>query len=119
VRSVQAIFEDGTPSAITGNDGESGSHVALIRARPGYALAGWVVDDDLPRGFALVFQRLDGERLVPDDVYMGPWVGARGAGTWRRVAVSGRRITGLRVFEYGRTRRIAAVYDDTAPTSTR
>jgi hypothetical protein len=67
-----------------------------LRAKPGYAVAGITGRAGLLlNGLALTFQRLDGDKLNPNDKYQSEWVGDRTGGSEATFDSQGMLVVGI------------------------
>lgn len=65
-------------------------------AKPGYAVGGLLVrSGHRIDGYAVVFMRIAGNRLDPEDFYVGAWQGGRGGGGERLLGGHGLAIAGI------------------------
>jgi hypothetical protein len=65
-------------------------------ARPGYAVGDVVVKTGHALdGFKIIFMRVDGARLDPNDCYESPWLGGRAGGGETSLGGKGRPVTGM------------------------
>jgi hypothetical protein len=96
VSSVQPVFRVGE-KLVNGkrHGGLLGKETTAV-AKPGYAVGainthtGLTVD-----GFELVFMKVDGDHLDPDDSYKSPWLGDKEGGSPRDVSGDGKTPVGL------------------------
>jgi hypothetical protein len=101
VRSAQPIYRSGKSHYAGLIHGEQVGPVAVVVARPGYAIGGLVTHTGLTvDGFGIVFMKIDGDHLDPTDSYNSPWIGDRKGGSPGEVMSSG----GLPVGLQGRAR---------------
>ncbi len=84
-----------------------------VEAREGYAVGGLVGSARYSLdGFRLVFMRIDGDSLDPDDRYESRWIGIRGKGEETEIGCDGRKVVGLKgVAGHGLT-TIGLIFDD-------
>jgi hypothetical protein len=97
VRSVQPIYRSDKGGHYAGLiHGESIGPTFTVVARPGYAVGGLVTHTGLTvDGFGIVFMKVDGDRLDPNDTYNSPWIGDRQGGSPGEVMSSGGLVVGL------------------------
>jgi hypothetical protein len=96
VRSVQPIYRSDKSHYVGLTYGEAIGPVFTVVARPGYAVGGLVTHTGLTvDGFGIVFMKVDGDRLDPDDSYNSPWIGDRQGGGPGEVMTKGGLIVGL------------------------
>jgi len=96
IRSVQPLYRvDGEirEGAVHGHQNRQRTRVL---AKPGYAVGGLLVrTGHRVDGFAIVFMRVDQDRLDPADFYVGPWQGGHGGGGARLLGGAGLNIVGI------------------------
>jgi hypothetical protein len=96
VRSAQPIYRSKTALLEGKVYGEVVGPVQEFVARPGYAVGGLVTHTGLTvDGFRMVFMKVDGDRLNPDDSYNTPWIGDELGGGPGEVASKGGPAVGL------------------------
>ncbi len=96
VRSAQPIYRSGTSHYVGRAYGEVVPPVKTFIARPGYAVGGLVTHTGLTvDGFGMVYMRVDGDRLDPDDSYKSPWIGDEKGGGPGEVFSKGGLVVGL------------------------
>jgi hypothetical protein len=96
VRSVQPIYRSDKSHYAGLTYGEVVGPVFTFVARPGYALGGLVTHTGLTvDGFGIVFMKIDGDRLDPNDTYNSPWIGDRKGGSPGEVMSKGGLVVGL------------------------
>lgn len=96
LRSIQPLYLANGEIREGPVHGRRNGRPAEVRAKPGYAVGGLLVrSGHRVDGFALVFLRIDGDRLDPADSYIGPWSGGRGGGAERLLGGSGLLIAGI------------------------
>ncbi len=96
VRSAQPIYRvgDGLYRGLV--HGEVVGPVTTVIAKPGYAVGGLVTHAGLTvDGFRMVFMKVNGDRLDPDDSYNSPWIGDEKGGNPGDVASKGGLVVGL------------------------
>ena len=96
VRSVQPIYRSDKNHYAGLTYGEAVGPVFTVVARPGYAVGGLVTHTGLTvDGFGIVFMKVDGDRLDPNDTYNSPWIGDRQGGSPGEVMTRGGLVVGL------------------------
>jgi hypothetical protein len=96
VRSVQPIYRSDKNHYPGLTYGEAVGPVFTVVARPGYAVGGLVTHTGLTvDGFGIVFMKIDGDRLDPNDSYNSPWIGDRKGGSPGEVMSRGGLVVGL------------------------
>ena len=96
VRSVQPIYRSDKNHYAGLIYGEAVGPVFTVVARPGYAVGGLVTHTGLTvDGFGIVFMKVDGDRLDPNDTYNSPWIGDRQGGGPGEVMSKGGLVVGL------------------------
>ena len=96
VRSAQPIYRLGKNHYAGQVYGEVVGPVTTVIARPGYAVGGLVTHTGLTvDGFGIVFMKVDGDHLDPDDSYNSPWIGDRNGGGPGEVMTKGGLVVGL------------------------
>ena len=96
IRSAQPIYRSGKNYYAGRIYGAPGGPVTTVVARPGYAVGGLVTHTGLTvDGFGIVFMKVDGDRLDPDDTYNSPWIGDRKGGSPGEVTTKGGLVVGL------------------------
>ena len=96
VRSVQPIYRSDKSHYAGLAYGEVVGPVFTVVARPGYAVGGLVTHTGLTvDGFGIVFLKVDGDRLDPNDTYNSPWIGDRQGGSPGEVMSKGGLVVGL------------------------
>lgn len=112
IAGVQAIYRLGNKTFLGQIAGQADGPATTVVAKPGYAVgglawhAGLLVD-----GFRVVFMKVDGDRLDPDDSYNSPWLGDENGGGPGEVMSQGDLVVGLQgragdaIFALGLTAR--------------
>ncbi len=96
VRSVQPIYRSGKNHYVGLIHGEVVGPVTTVVAKPGYAVGGLVTHTGLTvDGFRMVFMKIDGNRLDPNDSYNSPWLGDLKGGGPGEVYSPGALVVGL------------------------
>ena len=96
VRSAQPIYRSGKTHYQGQVYGEVVGPVTTVVAKPGYAVGGLVTHAGLTLdGFRIVFMKVDGDRLDPDDSYNSPWIGDEKGGGPGEVNSKGGLVVGL------------------------
>lgn len=96
VRSVQPIYRSDKGHYAGLTYGEEVGPVFTVVARPGYAVGGLVTHTGLTvDGFGIIFMKVDGDRLDPNDTYNSPWIGDRKGGGPGEVMSRGGLVVGL------------------------
>jgi hypothetical protein len=96
ISSIQPIYRVNDKQVDGERWGELLGEETTAVAKPGYAVGainthtGLTVD-----GFEMVFMKIDGERLDPDDSYTSPWLGDEKGGSPRDVSSDGKIPVGL------------------------
>jgi len=99
VKSVRPIFQS-RDGEFTGKwNGLPHGKVQRVVAKPQYVVAG-IVGKSGHRvdGMRLIFMRVQGGRLNPDDTYRSDWIGGQGGGPQKLCAANGDPVVGI----YGR-----------------
>jgi hypothetical protein len=99
IRSVAPIYLTEAGEVTGKHHGMAEKEVSLtpVKAKPGYAV-GAVITDGTKRlnGFKMVFMRVHGAVLDPDDRYESEWVGGHDAKKLDTLAGDGRPVVGIR-----------------------
>lgn len=96
IRSVQPIYRSGKSHYQGQVFGDPVGPFATFVASPGYAVGGLVTHSGLMLdGFGIVFMRVEGDRLVPDDAYKSPWIGDKQGGGPDEATSPGGWVVGL------------------------
>jgi hypothetical protein len=96
VRSVQPIYRSDKSHYAGLIYGEAVGPVFTFVARPGYAVGGLVTHTGLTvDGFGIVFMKVDGDQLDPNDTYNSPWIGDKEGGSPGEVMTKGGLVVGL------------------------
>jgi len=96
IRSVQPLYRIGGEIEKGAVHGLQNGRPISVLAKPGYAVGGLLVrTGHRVDGFAIVFMRVDQDRLVPADSYVGPWQGGQGGGGHRLLGGAGLNIVGI------------------------
>lgn len=95
IASVQSIYLTRLGRATSRAHGKADQTIVSLQARPGYAVGGIVGrSGDRLDGVKLIFMRIDGNRLNPDDSYESEWVGGEG-GHETRLVSDGKPVVGV------------------------
>jgi hypothetical protein len=96
IRSVQPIYRLGGAYYQGRIYGEYVGPFATFVAAPGYAVGGLVTHTGLTvDGFGMVFMKVNGDHLEPDDTYNSPWIGDKKGGGPGGVTSQGDLVVGL------------------------
>ena len=96
VGSVQPIYRTPAGRTVGPRFCNPGSPETVVEARDGYAVGGIVAKGgDRLDGFKLVFMRLKGDRLDPNDRYESDWLCGRGGGGEAPLGCDGKLVVGL------------------------
>jgi hypothetical protein len=96
VRSAQPIYRLGKNHYVGQIHGEVIGPVTTIVAKPGYAVGGLVTHAGLTvDGFRMVFMKIEGDHLDPNDSYNSPWLGDLNGGGPGEVSSQGEKVVGL------------------------
>jgi hypothetical protein len=96
VASVKPIYRTPHGEVLGRKSRGGGSGSRDVVARPGYAVGGMVTKSALRLdGFRLLFMRLKGARLDPEDSYESEWIGGRGGGPETLLGPTGSLVVGL------------------------
>jgi len=96
VRSAQPIYRVGTKHYAGRIYGEVVPPVTTVVAKSGYAVGGLVTHTGLTvDGFRMVFMKVDGDRLDPNDQYNSVWIGDEQGGGPGEVMSNGGLVVGL------------------------
>ena len=103
LRSVSAVSSK--PLSIGGTE-------KTVQARDGYMVYGLIVDaDKYVNALRVVFVRVQGERLVPEDTYMSDWLGTPQTDKPTTLGSNGRRVMGLVFYARSRLNAIAITFE--------
>ncbi len=96
VRSVQPVYRSNKAHYLGLAYGEIVGPVTSVVAKQGYAVGGLVTHTGLTvDGFRMVFMKVDGDRLDPNDSYESPWIGDAEGGSPGQVFSNGALVVGL------------------------
>lgn len=96
ISSVQPIYRSGKSHYLGRLYGEIRSPLVTAFAKPGYAVGGLITHTGLTvDGFRMVFMKMDGDHLDPNDTYNSPWLGDLQGGGPGEVMTKGGLIVGL------------------------
>jgi hypothetical protein len=96
IGSAQPIYRSGTKHYLGRVYGQVLGPVTTAFAKPGYAVGGLITHTGLTvDGFRMVYMKVDGDHLDPDDSYNSPWLGDLQGGSPGEVSTKGGLIVGL------------------------
>ena len=96
ISSAQPIYRSGKSHYLGRIYGIVASPVTTAFAKPGYAVGGLITHTGLTvDGFRMVYMKVDGDRLDPNDTYNSPWLGDLQGGGPGEVMTRGGLVVGL------------------------
>lgn len=97
VKALQPVYLAGKSQFEGGVYGLPTGSMTEIVAKPGYAVAGFIVKGGTRvDGFRIVFMRIAGFTLDSSDRYESRWIGGKGGGPETPIGVNGSFVVGLR-----------------------
>ena len=96
ISALEPIFQTEVGKLEGATHGHKQGEFKTIEGKKGYAVGGIVVKTGLAvDGFKIVFMRISGDALDPNDKYESPWIGGRGGSPETPLGCDGKPVIGI------------------------